>query len=308
MLTKRLYRISVGTIAILLVVALMSYAGVQKLIDTNSWLVHTEEVLEQLQHLLFTVTDAASAERAFLITGQDSFLEEYNAAKDEADQTLSSIRALVRDNPSQIHRLDELQPMIDERLASFDVSIEVYKTKGSEAAFNRVREGKGKQFFDALRQKVGEMTDEEKRLFSQRATAVMRSAEDSKKTIIAGSILAVIFILITAFFLGQDISGPFQLLLRSSENIKKGRFDAVTKLNTDDEFGELSTVFNDLGHSLRAALGSVEEEADKRQRMEELVESLKQNINTLSLRSDVLLSGARELRISFEGQPAAISP
>ena len=52
----------------------------QHLIEANRWVVHTHEVIEGLEDVLSVLKDAETGQRGFVLTGQQRYLEPYNAA------------------------------------------------------------------------------------------------------------------------------------------------------------------------------------------------------------------------------------
>jgi len=67
-------------LAILIFIGGASYRSTAKLMDTADWVTHTHLVLERLSGLIQALTDAETAQRGFLLTGEDSYLEPYTAA------------------------------------------------------------------------------------------------------------------------------------------------------------------------------------------------------------------------------------
>lgn len=56
-------------------------------VESNKWIIHTHEVINNLDELLSTLKDAETGQRGYLITGLPDYLEPYNDAskKDRCD-------------------------------------------------------------------------------------------------------------------------------------------------------------------------------------------------------------------------------
>jgi PAS domain S-box-containing protein len=90
-------------VPMLLFVALL--AGViffaERLIRTQTDLLHSNEVLSDSRLLLRLMVDMETGLRGYLLTGSDKFLEPYRAAEPEILGRIDSLGALVQDSPQQ---------------------------------------------------------------------------------------------------------------------------------------------------------------------------------------------------------------
>ena len=79
-------RVRVRVLA-LLAVGAVSYRSMVESTESDLWMRHTHEVLENLQDLLGAMQAVESKARGYLLTGDESFLEIYRAgiAKTEQD-------------------------------------------------------------------------------------------------------------------------------------------------------------------------------------------------------------------------------
>src|SRR5882724_6364388 len=88
-----------AVLLVLLAVAAISYENTRKLLEAASLRGHTHEVLTKLTELLSTLQDAETGQRGFLITGEERYLEPYQAALQNIDPVIRQIRELTADNP-----------------------------------------------------------------------------------------------------------------------------------------------------------------------------------------------------------------
>src|SRR6187551_3918082 len=94
--------------AVLVLLSVVGFQSTAKLIEDNRWVQHTHEVRGKLTALIALMTDAETASRGYVITGDDTFLEPYQAAVGAVDRNLGELRSVTSDNPAQQQRLDSL--------------------------------------------------------------------------------------------------------------------------------------------------------------------------------------------------------
>ena len=67
-------------LASLIVIGAVSYQSTGRLMETASWVARTHKILENLEAVLSALKDAESGQRGFIITGEERYLEPYQAA------------------------------------------------------------------------------------------------------------------------------------------------------------------------------------------------------------------------------------
>src|SRR6266404_6212407 len=112
--------------------ALAIIVHIGALTKTAGWVDHTHKVLERLAALLQGLIDAETGQRGYIITGEDTYLEPYQAALGVIEQDVKELRELTKDNPNQQRRLDLLQPMLNERISSLKAGMAARRDKGLE--------------------------------------------------------------------------------------------------------------------------------------------------------------------------------
>ena len=104
-----------------------------RLKESFGWVQHTDEVLLQLAAIEATVIEAESAERGYLLTGDQRYRDPYDRAKAGLDGQLDGLAQLVADNPGQRQRVEELRPVIDARMAEFKQAIDLGPSRLGDA-------------------------------------------------------------------------------------------------------------------------------------------------------------------------------
>ena len=247
-------------LAIFVIVGAVSYRGTNKLIEAAEWRQHTYKVLAQIEETFSSLTDTEVAQRGFLLTGEERYLEPYQPALGKIDKSLQQVRRLTMDNPRQQQRLDTLESLIKKRLAVATEAIEARRASHLEEAVQLFKLGRGKVLMEEINKTISEIRSDEETLLEQRVETMQNEVRNAKWTIVLGTLTALVLAALAGFIITRNISGPLQQLTGVAERITAG--DLSIKLAVDtrsDEVGVLARAFDRMADDLRAqVLGLIE--------------------------------------------------
>jgi signal transduction histidine kinase/CHASE3 domain sensor protein/FixJ family two-component response regulator len=197
---------AVALVCLVLVVA-MSYLSVLGSNDSARWVDHTHTVLSGLDKLLSVVTDGETAERGYVITDDESYLERFRQSRQRSDETQRQLAELTADNRVQQQRLRALRALVGERLTQFELVIELRRTQGFEAAQREILKGLGKRMQEQIRGLIDEMILTEQRLLDERQRTTHRSTLLTESVTWGGGVLAVGIVALAALAIRRDLMG-----------------------------------------------------------------------------------------------------
>src|SRR5947207_11478624 len=204
------WKVRVGfgfALACLGVVGIVSYLSVVRLNENAARVEHTREVLGSLELLLAAATDSETAERGYVITGDESYLEPYREAAAVIDSQTRRLRELTADNRAHQQRLDSVAALVTERLAILRAGIELRKDQGFAAVQEEILTGKGQQLHDRIRRLIGQMEDAETSWLRQREQLTRRSSTIAQLVIIAGGLLGCGLVAVALWAIHRDFAG-----------------------------------------------------------------------------------------------------
>ncbi len=195
------------TLAILIIgaVGVYSYLGIQGQESTNRWVIHTHEVLENLEHLVKLFDDAETGARGFVLTGEDRFLEPYTAAVQMIPQDLDAITVLTADNHAQQESIAELKKISAEKLDILQRFIGLRRSGGLDAALPEIKSERGRRKMDEIRLLVDRMESRERQLLDQRDREARQVALHSSWAVALGVILSLLVLAAAAIFLTRTM-------------------------------------------------------------------------------------------------------
>jgi methyl-accepting chemotaxis protein len=256
-------KISVGfgiALGIFVIVGAVAYRSVTQQTEAADWVAHTREVQTVLADLLTNLQDAETGQRGYVITGVDSYLAPYTEGTARAEDNRKRLAQLVSDNPRQQARADALAPLIADKFAELQDTINLRRTGDFAAAQKIVLTDRGKKTMDAFRNVLQEMNSAEDDLLKTRAESAQVDARDAKLTIVLGTLLALVVAGFAGLMITRNIAGPLANLTGVAELITVGNLSsAVTVGERSDEVGMLARAFERMTRSLRAMAGAAEQ-------------------------------------------------
>jgi methyl-accepting chemotaxis protein len=196
---------AVAALSVLLI-AVVGYQSTVHLIDNDNWVDHTHQVRRDLAAMQALLTDAETGQRGYVITGDESYLEPYRSGTSGVEAAFERLRRLTADNPDQQHRLDNIRPLIDAKFAELKLTIDMRRAKGFAATAKTVSNGSGKTLMDQIRRIISDMDADEQDLLQKRTAQATDSAESTKATILWGSVLGTVFIVLLGWFISRSLT------------------------------------------------------------------------------------------------------
>jgi signal transduction histidine kinase/CHASE3 domain sensor protein len=152
----------------------------------------SHETLEASGSLLTRAIDAETGQRAYLLIGDETFLEPYKGARTDIERSLAALRRLVRDDAAQMTRLNTIEQLVNERFALLDSSILRRRTGQLNSAANAASLLSGKEKMDQLRGAVAALQSQERVLLSERRAAEQHGVATATILIVIAALVAVL--------------------------------------------------------------------------------------------------------------------
>ena len=144
----------------------------QQLSESSAWVMHTYEVMNELDDSIADLLDIESGARGYLLTESQSFLPQLRGASRRALAHVDRVLALTSDNPDQQNMGRKLKELAVERIAASEEILTVAVGQ-DRAALLKERVMKGKDLMDAFRKDKDQMAESEQRLLARRENAMI---------------------------------------------------------------------------------------------------------------------------------------
>jgi len=197
-------------IAILGAIGIVSYIAVVRLNENSQLVVRSQTVISSIDSLVTTTFESESAQRAYLITGDEPFAADYTRAIGRVDGHVAQLRDAFRDNPAQLKRVVALAEAVRRKLRRSDELMEVRRSAGLEGVQRRLsmdRGRPGRAMQAAVIRLAQELKSTEIVQLNDHEREARRSALFARWVIVGGSALALLCVGIALFVMRCDFAG-----------------------------------------------------------------------------------------------------
>ena len=192
------------------------YTMVRARADVNE-VERSHRILTAIQALKASVTQTESSVRGFMVTGDETFLDQFAQRRPQAETDALNLRMLLAGDPEQRHRVDELLEEVRLRLSYHLVTIQERKAGENPVAIGIRHKNEGRRLSNEIDQLATELGAEEERKLAERTTQ-RRQTQIAMLSLCGFGLLASI----TLVWVGQRTIVTYRDLRdRSEEGLEK---------------------------------------------------------------------------------------
>lgn len=155
--------------ALLILAGLAAVVAALASADADAWAVHSAEVRRAEARLSRLIQEAETGQRGYLLTGDLTYLDPFTTARRELPAAEAELRYLTGDNAEQQARLDQLRPIIGEKVAELARTTERIQAGDQAGALTIVRTNAGRDLMRRIRTAIAEFDRAEIELQATRA-------------------------------------------------------------------------------------------------------------------------------------------
>lgn len=170
---KLLAAFVLGGLALLAVVTFAAREG-SAYLDADQEIDRLRDLDHAVTTLYLAIRTAESGQRGYLLTGRDSYLRPYRAARDEVTRLLDDARSRAAGDAATAAALDAMRPRLDAKLAELAETIDVRKREGLDAALRILLTDRGATEMRAIR----ELSEQIHRILAARGAAAQAQVRE----------------------------------------------------------------------------------------------------------------------------------
>ena len=169
--------------------------GDRQIQKTDYWVNHTYKTILESENISALTEAMLASQRAYIMTGQEKFLDEYNIRKSQVSDLLANISELVSTNKSQSSRVQEMRQLFRDLTIRLEERSRLYKPVGVPEGFiNEVDVVSGVK--NDILKINGAILREEHTLLNNRINLMNRKKDDYFYMICIGGIMTAMLIII----------------------------------------------------------------------------------------------------------------
>jgi methyl-accepting chemotaxis protein len=292
------------SLLMLLTVALVAYQGARQLIETTAGLVESRERARAIREVRALLLDAETGQRGFLLTGDEAYLRPYAAALQGMRENLDTLHRTLDSHPEQRARLARLEPRVRERLEVLAEVISIRREQGLEATITRVRQNRGLQAMEQIRQELREMLEVEDQTWRRRQDEAETSSWRTMVVLGAGTLMGLLIVGLGSIYITRSITGPMDKLVAGAEQIGRGNFENRIEVHNQDETGELARAFNAMAERRQKAEAQLAKQAEER---EHTLRTVAEFVNQLAGTTAEILASTTQQVAGAQEQGSAVA-
>ncbi len=193
--------------------------------EAGARITETFSLLNQVQDVLAAVSAAEAANRGFLLTGEEAYLQPYEDAKVALPGMLAELRRALQDSPEQLRRAEQLVELIDLRLLYLAEGNELRRQGRMDAALAHIRSGRGKVVMDRVRTVGRELANLETQQLQERQSVWTATTRSSSTVTAVGAAILL------ALIVGAAVVSSRDYRARESEAwVRAGQMELAARL------------------------------------------------------------------------------
>lgn len=300
-------RIAAGfllAIAIVMVIAAVSYQGTTRLLNVFQLRAQSFQTIIKVEQVAVALVDTETGQRGYMITGDESYLTPYRSGINRLEALRPDLRATLSDNPAQLARFERVESNLRTKLDELAESISIRRDKGFDAGKAVVTTNVGKHAMDDIRANLADIQNEERRLLRVREDDAEATSRTVISTILGGSAIALLVVLLGSIFIARSITTPIHALIAGVNRIGEGDLAHRIPVAGAAETAELADAFNTMAEKRGEAEKVIARAAEAR---EKVLTAVTGGVQALGTASRELIAGANQQASGMQEQAAAVA-
>jgi signal transduction histidine kinase/CheY-like chemotaxis protein len=240
--------------AVVLLIGLLSYRGSTTFGRRTDQLEVTQRLVSGINALRSSVTDAETAQRGFVLTGEDRYLGPYRQARTDIPALLKSLGTLSRARPDQAERIEHLDSLVNEKLGELDLTIELRRSKGFDASVAVVRSDRGRAVMEQVREICLQIQAVADRSLAQYSEQARRSQREGALISILGGCSLFLLLLVATFTIQRGV-GRRKILIGELQQSERRLEDLAAEAQAANR--AKSTFLSTMSHEIRTPMNAI---------------------------------------------------
>lgn len=320
----------VGAVVVVLLNIWIASRSLHKVINSQDWLTHTQDVIITTEQLIARVRTSESAARAFILTDSAPFEQQYSNAGAEIEDLTDKLESLTNDNPVQQAHIAELRSRIGAKMTVLEAGMAERRGHPDgmiDPAILAAVTNDTPDRIESVQTTIDSIRAEEQRLLSQRTEIEKNARTQVWVSFVIAFVLDLVLLLLAFEFLIR-LSAEREILASNAEQIASLNTqlqlvnneleDRVAARTRELAFSnqELEAFSYSVSHDLRAPLRTIDGfslalQEDFADRLDEsgrdYINRVRSGVQRMGTLIDALLQLSRVTRSELQAEPVDLT-
>jgi signal transduction histidine kinase len=187
----------IAAAGVLLTLVVLSYLRIEQQRKASGWVSHTFLVKIKLETLLTVVNEAESNQRAFLLTKDSAYHQNFKKTKSDLADVMSDLDTLTKDNPTQFENLQKLNDLVKNRFIRLQTLMDSSRHLSDDILSQFLLPGR--KIMDSIRTRLLKMEAEENNLLNTRTAAKNEADRNVGVLILLFSVISLVVLLFSVW-------------------------------------------------------------------------------------------------------------
>jgi signal transduction histidine kinase len=229
-----LLAIIIPMVAILLV-GYISYENTIEFIQKDVVDDRINSIIQRLDNIISTITDAETGQRGYIITNRIDYLEPYNSAVRDIPSQLGTLDTMIANEPANqqlsLNELNILKALIEAKLAELNQTITLRQLHGINAALPIILSNRGKTLMDNIRAIIVDIQNQQNKMLALDTGQSQAYAQAITYTIIITTLVAAGITSVSVFVINRGIHKRHLAVQRSLQTEVEKRTEQLQIAN-----------------------------------------------------------------------------
>ncbi len=236
------------SLALLLVLGTAAILSVRSYKESARLEDHTRDILDLVDRIELDLLNAQTAQRGFLLSGQESYLRPYTEAVATLPEAIAELASLTAGNTAQRDRVARLRQFATAKLSAIERTLQLRRGPDATAATAAFAEDRDDILMSDIREITDDIRADQLTLLERVSGAAATRAQRLERFILIVVPLAALLLVLVGFAVSRNIARPLREITRAAEQIAAGDPDiTLPPGQRGDEVGQLSRSFARMG-------------------------------------------------------------